>query len=286
MLRDRVLNFSLAIGLAVLFLVLAVALQGAGVFGLRRLGIVEGRNPFTLPGAGMSILLAMLANMIFFRWREKQWWTPFWLACRPAPMNRFVEGMVVGAAMPLAIVGCFALAGAVSWGSASGGIAPGPTTILLVLLAGAASEEMLARGFLLTSLARMTNFPVAAIFTSGLFASGHIGNNSASLPSVANTFLAGAVLATLVWRSRNLWLGIGAHFGWNIMLPLLGTNLSGFQLRLHSKALQWKLGSLDTTWWTGGDYGIEAGAITTVALLLGLLLTLRYPFRRNAEEWV
>ncbi len=65
----------------------------------------------------------------------------------------------------------------------------------------------------------------------------------------------GLVLGYAFYRSGDLWLPIGIHFGWNWALPLVGVRVSGFTMGLTGLAVRWKAGPL----WSGGDYGIEGG---------------------------
>jgi uncharacterized protein len=77
------------------------------------------------------------------------------------------------------------------------------------------------------------------------------------------------VLGYAYVRSGDLWLPIGLHFGWNMALPLLGAPLSGFDMPLTGFDLKWAVPDVIS----GGQYGLEGGALTTVmavALLLWL----------------
>jgi hypothetical protein len=65
-------------------------------------------------------------------------------------------------------------------------------------------------------------------------------------------------------RSRDLWLPIGLHYGWNVALPLFGASLSGLTIEVTRYLYKWDLGSL----WSGGDYGPEGGLLTTLIVLI------------------
>ena len=69
----------------------------------------------------------------------------------------------------------------------------------------------------------------------------------------------GILLGYAVWRTGALWLPIGLHFGWNVALPLLGSNLSGFTMGVTGYTLEWNVGVL----WSGGGYGVEGSLLTT-----------------------
>jgi hypothetical protein len=78
-------------------------------------------------------------------------------------------------------------------------------------------------------------------------------------------------------RSRDLWLPIGLHFGWNFTLALFGANISGLRIRLTGYELSWTAGKL----WSGGDYGPEASMLTLVILVPLFLFVWKAPVRRQ-----
>jgi hypothetical protein len=122
---------------------------------------------------------------------------------------------------------------------------------------------------------------------SVLFAFLHAGNPNVTLLGLVNTALWGVLLGYAFYRSGDLWLPIGLHVGWNWMLPLLGTNLSGFKMNVTGYAMHWNVAPL----WSGGDYGPEGSLSTSlVVLLLFLWLVVKAPVRRQRpfllrERW-
>jgi membrane protease YdiL (CAAX protease family) len=109
--------------------------------------------------------------------------------------------------------------------------------------------------------------PVAILF--GLV---HGSNPHVTWLAVFNTVLWGVILGYAFLRSRDLWLPIGLHFGWNAVLPLFGVNLSGLTIDVTRYEYRWDVLPL----WSGGDYGPEGGLLTTifaVALFFALVRT-------------
>jgi hypothetical protein len=104
-----------------------------------------------------------------------------------------------------------------------------------------------------------------------LFGLAHIGNENANLLGILNTMLWGLLLGYAYVRTRALWLPIGLHYGWNLALPLLGANLSGFTMGVTGYALRWRVGTL----WSGGNYGPEGSVLTTVIVVALFLVVLR-----------
>jgi membrane protease YdiL (CAAX protease family) len=134
---------------------------------------------------------------------------------------------------------------------------------LVALATAATGEEMIFRGYAFQLLigrigAFATVLPVAVIF--GLT---HASNPHATRLGLFNTFLWGVVLGVAFLRSRDLWLPIGLHYGWNVVLPLFGVNLSGLTIEVTRYHYRWDLLPL----WSGGDYGPEGGLLTTIFVI-------------------
>jgi hypothetical protein len=140
----------------------------------------------------------------------------------------------------------------------------------LALFFGAMGEELLFRGYAFQLLIRSVG-PFATILpTSVIFGLMHSGNNDASALGIVNTVAWGILLGYAVWRTGALWLPIGLHFGWNVALPLLGSNLSGFTMGVTGYTLEWNVGVL----WSGGGYGVE-GSLFTTGIVVALFFVLR-----------
>jgi len=178
-----------------------------------------------------------------------------------------------------------ALAGgatAVEWGmgvirfeSRSGGdSASVAMTVLLLsglLALGAATEEVLFRGYAFQRLVEGSNGTVAILVSSAVFGGLHMANPSATPLSTLNTVLAGALLAIAYLRTRALWWPIGFHFGWNWTLAVLGHPVSGLQVA----QLPWQIAATsEPVWVHGGRYGPEGGVVATVLLVVGTAGTL------------
>jgi uncharacterized protein len=144
--------------------------------------------------------------------------------------------------------------------------------VSVILLLGAAGEEMLFRGYAFQLLLRSTS-PYATILpVSVLFGLAHLGNQNASVGGVMNTVLWGVLLGWAYYRTGALWLPIGLHFGWNFTLPLFGENLSGFTMGVTGHTLHWSIGDF----WSGGAYGPEGGILTTLVVVALFLALLRF----------
>jgi membrane protease YdiL (CAAX protease family) len=140
----------------------------------------------------------------------------------------------------------------------------------LILFFGVMGEELLFRGYAFQLLIRSLG-PFATILpTSVIFGLLHAGNPDANALAIVNTVAWGILFGYAVWRTGALWLPIGLHFGWNLALPLLGSNLSGFTMVVTGYTLEWNVGVL----WSGGGYGVE-GSLLTTGIVVALFFALR-----------
>jgi CAAX protease family protein len=141
------------------------------------------------------------------------------------------------------------------------------------------NEELLSRGYHLQTIASGTNLFWGVIISSAVFGLLHLANPSASWVSTAGIFFAGIFLAYGYIRTRQLWLPIGLHIGWNFCEGVVfGFPVSGLDI--------YALTRIEVTGpeiWTGGPFGPEAGLIVLPALLVGALLIYLYTTNRNAN---
>lgn len=139
------------------------------------------------------------------------------------------------------------------------------------------NEELLSRGYHLQTLASGTSLPWGVILSSSVFGLLHLGNPNATWIGAAGIFFAGLFLALGLLRTRQLWLSIGLHIGWNFFEgPIFGFPVSGIST-FHLARITVSGPAL----WTGGDFGPEAGLIVLPALLLGAVLIYLYTRGRD-----
>ena len=141
------------------------------------------------------------------------------------------------------------------------------------------NEELLSRGYHLQTIASGTNLFWGVIISSAVFGILHLGNPGATWVSTAGIFFAGIYLAYGYIRTKQLWLPIGLHIGWNFCEGVVfGFPVSGLDI--------YALTRIEVTGpeiWTGGAFGPEAGPIVLPALLVGALLIYLYTANRNAN---
>lgn len=140
------------------------------------------------------------------------------------------------------------------------------------------NEEILSRGYHLQTLASGLNLFWAVVISSAVFGLLHLANPNATWVSAAGIFFAGVFLAYGYIRTKQLWLPIGLHIGWNFFEGVgFGFPVSGLadiykilRIQVHGPEI-----------WTGGAFGPEAGLIVLPALLLGALFIYLYTIRRE-----
>jgi membrane protease YdiL (CAAX protease family) len=205
---------------------------------------------------------ASVANAITVRIYERGRLSDLGLGWTHTSLREFLLGMGAGAwAVVVILAGPFA-AGIVSFEKAPGVEHPWASFafVSIVLLFGAAGEEMLFHGYAFQLLVRRLGAFATILPSSVLFGLAHLGNQNVTALGILNTVAWGGLLGYAYLRTGALWLSIGLHFGWNFMLPLFGANLSGFTMGVTGYALHWRASDL----WSGGAYGPEGSLLTTV----------------------
>ena len=138
------------------------------------------------------------------------------------------------------------------------------------------TEELLSRGYHLQTIASGLNIFWGIMISSAVFGLLHLANPGATWISTAGIFLAGIFFAYGYIRTKQLWLPMGMHLGWNFFegvvfgFPVSGLDIYPLtRIQVHGPEL-----------WTGGAFGPEAGLVVLPALLLGALLVYLYTVRR------
>jgi membrane protease YdiL (CAAX protease family) len=178
-------------------------------------------------------------------------------------------GLAAGFALMAASVGVAALVGVYRI------TGPGDTSRLLLELITVAimpgfTEELLFRGILFRWIEEFGGSWLALVVTSALFGLAHILNPNATwFSSFAIAVEAGVLLGGCYMLTRNLWLAMGLHAGWNFTqgeifdVPVSGIDEHGLvQAQMSGPALL-----------SGGEFGLEASLIClTIATITGVAL--------------
>ncbi len=242
-----------------------------------------------LPVAGIMVTSALsvfaaaaVANAIVVRIYERGRLSDLGLGWMDTSGREFLTGAAAGIGAAVAMLIGPIVTRAATFEHAPGVEHPWPSFIFVtvVLLFGAAGEEMLFHGYAFQLLIRSLG-PFATILPAGvLFGLLHLGNPNSNFLGIANTMLWGVLLGYAYLRTGALWLPIGLHFGWNLALPFFGVNLSGFTMGLTGYALDWRVGIL----WSGGAYGPEGSVLTTVVVVALFFVVWRATEKRDSSD--
>ena len=106
---------------------------------------------------------------------------------------------------------------------------------LVVLIISAAYEEALFRGYIFQALIEGTNIWVTLGIFSVIFGLAHLNNEGISVYDIVVAIFAAILLGTIYYRTRSLWMCIGAHFTWNWSIgPLFGIGIQDSEVLRHS----------------------------------------------------
>lgn len=215
------------------------------------------------------------STWLLLRWMEGEPFVAVGLRWERRTASELGQGFAVAIALAAGATG-------VEWGisairfenrGAGDGSSLAMTLLLLsgLLALGAATEEVLFRGYGFQRLLEGSNGTVAILVSSAVFGGLHMKNPSATPLSTLNTALAGALLGIAYLKTRALWWPMGFHFGWNWTLAVLGHPVSGLEVA----QLPWQITIVSQPVWVhGGSYGPEGGVVATVALAIGTAGTL------------
>jgi len=154
------------------------------------------------------------------------------------------------------------------------------TLFLIFFMLTGWSEEILSRGYHLQTLTSGLNLFWGVFLSSAIFGLLHFYNPGATWVSTFGIFIAGLFFAYAYVRTKQLWLPIGLHIGWNFFEGVVfGFPVSGLDI--------YALTRIEVTGpelWTGGAFGPEAGLILLPSLVVGAGLIYWFTRNRKATE--
>jgi membrane protease YdiL (CAAX protease family) len=141
-----------------------------------------------------------------------------------------------------------------------------------IFLAVGFYEELYSRGYRLQNIEEGVNLPIAVLLSSILFGLEHLNNPNAWWATWVGITIAGLFLAYAYLRTRQLWLPIGLHIGWNIFEGIVfGFPVSGIEL---PGLIKHQVNGPEH--FTGGAFGPEAGLVLLPGICVGMLLVFWY----------
>ena len=247
---------------------------------LQGIGAIDG--PMIRLAAQAAGMAGMVASVAAARWLfDRRSMGSLGLERKAQSAPDLVAGFLIAGGMMAAIFGLLWAAGWLAVERVAPATANTAGALLQMLgafIAVGFVEELYVRGYLFQNLADGLNAGWALAISSLVFALGHLANPHINGLAIAGLTLAGVFLAAAYLLTRQLWLPIGLHIGWNFFegaifgFPVSG--LGGFhwiEARVSGPALI-----------TGGEFGPEAGLILLPALLIGLWLIYRWGRRSGS----
>lgn len=143
---------------------------------------------------------------------------------------------------------------------------------LLVFVIVGMKEELLSRGYCITALNQMNKPWISVIISSVIFSALHLLNPNVKPLGIINIILVGVLFGYMFVKTKSLWMPIGYHITWNYFQGCIyGFNVSGLNIKGVFNCNILKENIL-----TGGAFGPEAGILTTIVVLMGLLVVNKY----------
>lgn len=163
--------------------------------------------------------------------------------------------------------------------------------IILLLIGGfviqGATEEFLCRGLVLHSLKEKTSLGVAVGVSAVMFIIPHLsslleGDFVYGVLGLINLLLISIIFSLVTVSFKSIWAACGLHSFWNAVLySIFGLNLSGND---ETVAAVFNMQSVGKNIWNGGEYGIEASAVTAVVLIVAVLIAYIYTKHKNENN--
>jgi len=146
---------------------------------------------------------------------------------------------------------------------------------ILGYLCVAVAEEVVFRGYLMTSLLTRYSVSKTLIISSAIFTIAHLGNENLSVMGVFDIMLAGVMLGALYIYTKSLWLPISFHFSWNFFQSHFGFNVSGTDTYSLIETSFSQASALN-----GGEFGFEGSYLSTLVQVL-ILASLFYFYKKQ-----
>jgi membrane protease YdiL (CAAX protease family) len=221
---------------------------------------------------GSIVLAATLLGLswIFVRFIDHRDFSTLGLTLRPGWVKQFSIGLAFGTTLQLIVMAILAATHSVHYAPLAGysfhfwrlvG-----ANILLFAIA-ATVEELAFRGYALKWLTWSVGTPAALVMSGIVFGAAHATNPNSTFFSTLNTALAGILLAVPYVRTRSMWMQIGLHWSWNLVLcTIVSLRVSGLNFGPGLFVTE----NSGPRWLTGGNYGPEGGAAVTIVCVAGI----------------
>ena len=257
---------------------MAVAYIGATLIAPRRLDT----EATQLLQVSLQLVAAVVATAIMLRSIDVRPWADVAMDRRALHPRVVLEGWLLGG-VTIAIASGVLLA--TGWLD----IVPGPEgsslraalSLTVFLVVAALSEEIISRGYLLTTLSDGLGERTAIGVTSFLFGAAHLRNAGVTVQSFLIVTLAGVFLGAVRIAFRSVYASTAAHVAWNWVLAVaFHASVSGIRFQTPD----YRTVERGPDWLTGGPWGPEGGLVAAGGMLAGIAYLYRTRLQRRGES--
>ena len=241
------------------------------------MGSVNGRLYMLL--TLFSTVFSIVATIIFCKFIERRPLTSMGFVKKNA-FRDYLVGLGIGFLMFGAVVLINVLTGAMSIQGLNKNLSVVSVIFILIFFIGfvlqGASEEILVRGYFMTSLGSKHNLWLALLISSGMFGLLHIGNPGFTFLGFVNIVLVGILFGLYIICFDNIWGACALHTMWNFVQGnFYGIPVSGLEV---SDSVLITTINEEMEIINAGLFGAEGGLATTIVQVLcigGLLLYMK-----------
>lgn len=241
-------------------------------------GISGGKVGIDITGSE-NIILSLFATgaativiMLYVKFGEKRSLNTMGFVKKRA-VTDYLLGMVIAFAMFSACIGICVATGAMEFG---GYVLDGQYAVLALIFVGyliqGMSEEVICRGFMMTSFGSKKGAAAGMFFNSLVFGALHLANPGISPMAMVNLVLFGIFMSALVLKLNSIWMACAIHSVWNFVQGnFYGVLVSG--TNSGASVFSFK-GFEGLELLNGGSFGMEGGAATTIVLAAAITIVL------------
>lgn len=196
-------------------------------------------------------------------------------------LKQYAVGLAVGFVMFSAVVGLNLLFGGIRFEGLQHFSVTGVLLVLGGFLLQGMSEEVICRGFMLTSALRNHRIWIAVLINSVIFGAAHLGNDGFNLFAMVNIVLFGVFMSLYMLRTGSIWGACAVHSIWNFVqgnfygMPVSGIDSGDTIFRCSLTE--------GNAFVNGGAFGAEAGIATTIVLVLAAAALFLIPVRTGED---
>ena len=250
------------------FLILLVGefLMGLGFIGLFALGfpLID-----SLELKLFSFTSILLVTLFWARVIEKSSYAALGLRKERALKDFFIGWLIGGALLTTCVIIMYLL-GALNFNGFNLSINVVIRFLILMVLWSiqGSTEELLARGWMFSSISAKYSVYFGIIFSSLFFSLLHLGNNGLSIIPIIDLVLFGVMACLFMLKTNSLWMVCGIHAAWNCFQGnVFSFKVSGIDSGVAFIDIVTKGNSLIN----GGAFGVEGSLISVIVQVIVII---------------